>query len=121
MRQISHCHPRLIAVQYAHWGAFKVPENFGIPMIALSSARRGDLVMESTGVCLMGDPARWQSFWDLASPEHGAKQLEELYGPGAAKAASECAAAAREDDRDEDYRFWTAVFARLRPTSAPGE
>lgn len=56
----------------------------------------------------------WTSFWDLASPEQAARTLAGLYGPDAARAAADCALAAADDDRDEDYRFWLAVFARLR-------
>lgn len=56
----------------------------------------------------------WDSFWDLATPEQGAIAIMELCGPEAVSAAADCAAVAYEDDRDEDYRFWTAVLARVR-------
>jgi phosphoserine phosphatase len=55
----------------------------------------------------------WQSFWDLASPQHGAREMRALYGQAAAVAAADCAAAARADRREKDYRFWTAVLAEL--------
>ena len=56
----------------------------------------------------------WDSFWDLATPEQGAAAIMELCGAGAASAAADCAAVAYKDHRDEDYRFWTAVLARVR-------
>jgi hypothetical protein len=56
----------------------------------------------------------WNSFWDLASPERAAEALTELYGSGAALAAAYCGLAAYGDDRHDDYRFWVAVFGRLR-------
>lgn len=62
----------------------------------------------------MHNPHDWQSFWDLASPEKGAATIIELYGEAAGDAATSCAAAALADDRDTDYRFWTAVLARVR-------
>ena len=62
----------------------------------------------------MTDAQDWQSFWDIASPEAGAAALTKFYGPAASQAAADCASAAIADDRDEDYRFWTAVLSRLR-------
>ena len=56
----------------------------------------------------------WESFWDITTPEDTARTLAEWYGPFAAWHAAECALAASGGDRDEDYRFWYAVFARLR-------
>jgi hypothetical protein len=61
----------------------------------------------------MADLSDWQSFWDLANPEEGAKRIIELYGTEAADAAAQCAAAASSDDREEDYRFWVAVLGRV--------
>ncbi|MCG8593415.1 MAG: hypothetical protein MI785_03460 [Kiloniellales bacterium] len=60
------------------------------------------------------DLPEWDSFWDLATPEQGAIAIMELCGSGAASAAADCAAVAYKDHRDEDYRFWTAVLARVR-------
>lgn len=65
----------------------------------------------------MNDLSNWQSFWDLASPEKGAQQMRDIFGLEAVKAASGCASAAQADDRDEDFRFWTAVVARLQVAS----
>jgi hypothetical protein len=62
----------------------------------------------------------WCSFWDLASSERGAATMMELYGELAAAAAADCANAAHADDRDEDYRFWTAVLARVRAAERQG-
>lgn len=62
----------------------------------------------------MGDLSTWQSFWDLASPEQGARQLLALYGASAAEAAASCALAARADNREADYRFWQAVASTLQ-------
>lgn len=56
----------------------------------------------------------WQTFWDLADPQRAATILAELYGDAAATAAADCAATARTDERDDDYRFWIAVQARLQ-------
>jgi hypothetical protein len=71
--------------------------------------------MRSHGVRELGD---WQSFWDLASPERGARAMKALYGEAAAAAAADCAAAARADRREKDYRFWTAVLAQLGANQA---
>lgn len=56
----------------------------------------------------------WKSFWSIATPEDTAHTLSEWYGQEAAQLAAECGLAARGGDRDEDYRFCFAVFARLR-------
>jgi hypothetical protein len=61
----------------------------------------------------------WMSFWDIANPRQGARALDEMYGEAAAAAAANCAEAARADDRDEDYRFWIAVLARLQANDQP--
>ena len=44
--------------------------------------------------------------------------MKDLYGAHAAEAAASCAEAAQADDRDEDYRFWTAVVARLTTSTS---
>ena len=56
----------------------------------------------------------WKSFWDLSSPARAAEAFVELYGSDAALAAAHCGLEAHGDERHDDYRFWVAVFARLR-------
>ena len=67
------------------------------------------------------DSPGWSSFWDLATPEQAARMLSRLCGPDAALAAAYSGMAARADDRDDDYRFWLAVFARLRAAGLAAE
>jgi hypothetical protein len=62
----------------------------------------------------MPKSSSWRSFWDLATPEQGAAAVLQMYGDAAAEAASHCASAAFDDNREDDYRFWTAVLARVR-------
>jgi hypothetical protein len=52
-------------------------------------------------------PFDWNSFWDLTSPAEAAATFREIYGP----------AAARNDDRENDHRFWVAVSAELIRTA----
>lgn len=61
----------------------------------------------------MLDRPNWPSLRDLANPRRGARALTEMYGDAAAAAAASCAAAARADGRDDDYRYWIDVRARL--------
>ena len=61
-------------------------------------------------------PFDWNSFWHLATPQEAAATFREIYGAGAAEAAAECATAARDDDRENDHRFWIAVSAELTRT-----
>ena len=56
----------------------------------------------------------WSSFWDLATPEQTARELMALHGAEASTAAACCAITAYSDDREEDYRFWKAVFYELQ-------
>lgn len=58
-------------------------------------------------------PFDWNSFWDLTTPEEAAATFREIYGPTAAAAAAECATAARNDNRENDHRFWVAVSVEL--------
>ena len=60
----------------------------------------------------------WNSFWDLATPTEAAAMLRDSYGPEAAKAAEECASAAKNDDRETDHFFWLAVAAELKKDPA---
>ncbi len=59
-------------------------------------------------------PQGLRDFWDLASPEAAADAMIETYGAAATDAAVDCAFAALANDRNEDYRFWAAVFSLLR-------
>ena len=56
----------------------------------------------------------WSSFWDLATPEQTAQELTALHGAEASAAAACCALTAYSDGREEDYRFWKAVFYELQ-------
>jgi hypothetical protein len=67
-------------------------------------------------VLMFEAPFDWNSFWDLTSPAEAAATFREMYGAAAAKAAAECATAARNDDRENDHRFWVAVSAELSRT-----
>lgn len=59
------------------------------------------------------------SFWDIASPRQGATALRQMFGDEAAAAAQSCAKAAQADKRDDDYRYWIAVLARLKSWDRP--
>ena len=48
----------------------------------------------------------WESFWDVSDPETASIAMLEIYGAAAPMAASNCAAAALADGRNEDHRFW---------------
>ncbi len=62
----------------------------------------------------MPDMPNWRSFWDLFSPEEAARVLIVFHGSNAALAAAHCGLSAHGDGRNEDYRFWVAVFYKLR-------
>ncbi|MCP4409389.1 MAG: hypothetical protein GY807_16890 [Gammaproteobacteria bacterium] len=59
---------------------------------------------------------RWESFWDVASPEAVALTMIEIYGAAAFLSASNCAATAIADGRNEDCRFWTTVRSCIEAT-----
>lgn len=52
----------------------------------------------------------WESFWDIATPERAATEVTRIYGDKAALAIAQCSLGAKADGRDDDYRFWAAVF-----------
>lgn len=54
-------------------------------------------------------------FPDFITPLRAACVLVELYGAGAADAASSSAAAALADNRFKDYRFWMTVRQAVAP------
>ena len=62
-------------------------------------------------------PFDWNSFWDLTSPAEAAATFREIYGAAAAEAATQCAVAAKNDDRASDHQFWLAVSAVLGDSS----
>lgn len=63
-------------------------------------------------------PENCESWWDLGTPEWAAALVVEVYGDRAVFSAAECALAATADGRDEDYRFWIAVFECLKARQA---
>jgi hypothetical protein len=65
--------------------------------------------------------SNWRSFWDVATPQQGATAMIEIYGPAAAEAAHSCASAALNDDRDDDYQFWTAVLECIQEPEQLGD
>ena len=67
----------------------------------------------------MGFPERWDSFWDLASPEQGAEALVAEFGQHALDAARDCGLQAHADERLDDYLFWIAAFYKLLDREGP--
>ncbi|WP_163266373.1 hypothetical protein [Chelativorans alearense] len=79
---------------------------------SLSVSPRDGLAPGADGACA-GDGDF--SMWDVADPDAGAKAALDLFGPSAAMtAAAEAAFTARYAGREADFRFWFAVFIRLR-------
>lgn len=54
------------------------------------------------------------NFWDFGDPGEAANAALKVYGTDAVTAAARCALNAHFDVRDRDYRFWFAVFLRLK-------
>ena len=52
----------------------------------------------------------WESFWDISTPERAATEATRIYGENAGLAVMHCGLGAKADGRDDDYRFWVAVF-----------
>lgn len=59
---------------------------------------------------------KWGSFWDLTDLETASTAIIELYGAGAVRAASSCAASAIADSRYEDHRFWMMTRCHIEAT-----
>ena len=62
---------------------------------------------------MAGNTCDWSDFWERATPDQGARAVIELYGEGAVAKAIQLALDARRDGNDANYRFWTAVYARI--------
>ena len=54
------------------------------------------------------------AFWHFADPSEAVDAAIELYGSKASLAAASAAFTARYAGRDDDFRFWLAVFSQLR-------
>jgi hypothetical protein len=59
------------------------------------------------------------ALWKRAGTEAAAEAAVAIHGPLASLAAAWCAFIARYDGRNDDYRFWFAVFLRLRRSQMP--
>ena len=58
-----------------------------------------------------GDPL---VLWHFADPSEAVAAAIDLYGSKASLAAASAAFTARYAGRDDDFRFWFAVFSQLR-------
>lgn len=54
------------------------------------------------------------TLWRFASPSEAADAAVGFYGSKASLAAASAAFTARYAGREEDFRFWFAVFSQLR-------
>lgn len=54
------------------------------------------------------------ALWHFADPSDAVDAAIDLYGSKASLAAASAAFTARYAGRDEDFRFWFAVFSQLR-------
>lgn len=54
------------------------------------------------------------ALWHFADPSEAVDAAIDLYGSKASLAAASAAFTARYAGRDDDFRFWFAVFAQLR-------
>jgi hypothetical protein len=55
------------------------------------------------------------SIWSGEDSYAAIEAAKALYGSNASVAAAWCALAARCDGRTTDYKFWFAIFEKLRP------
>ncbi|WP_292097416.1 hypothetical protein, partial [Mesorhizobium sp.] len=90
------------------------------PATLLSSARAGRNPRESFGVAKQHDSEDILSgdnpltLWHFADPSEAVDAALALYGSNAALAAASAAFTARYAGRQDDFRFWFAVFLQLR-------
>lgn len=54
------------------------------------------------------------TLWHFADPSEAVNAALALYGPKAALAAASAAFTARYAGREDDFRFWFAVFSQLK-------
>ncbi|RWE39494.1 MAG: hypothetical protein EOS79_20815 [Mesorhizobium sp.] len=60
------------------------------------------------------------TLWHFADPSEAVDAAIALYGSGASLAAASAAFTARYAGRDDDFRFWFAVFSQLRCREGEG-
>ncbi|MET3523922.1 hypothetical protein [Mesorhizobium abyssinicae] len=60
------------------------------------------------------------TLWHFADPSEAVDAAIALYGSGASLAAASAAFTARYAGRDDDFRFWFAVFSQLRYREGEG-
>lgn len=70
---------------------------------------------------MLAIPTRQTNSENAGPIEAGETAARALHSDKAALAAAWCAFSARCDGRNEDYRFWLAVFIRLAPPSRSAE
>lgn len=70
------------------------------------------------GLLMLSPSGNWKSFWDISTPERAATEAARIYGENAGLAVMQCSLGAKADGRDDDYRFWIAVFHCLECSSA---